>query len=78
MFIEPPYILPHCKTTFAIVPNLLAAHAFSGCHTVAYLRGVGTVSVISTLTKRYTLNHIGYPDSDFNLIFGEAKSLIAS
>lgn len=38
----------------------------------------GTVSVINTLIKSFTLYYIGYPDSDFNLDIGETTSLIAS
>ena len=66
------------KKHVAIVPNLLAAHALSGCDTVACLHGIGKVSVMNTLTKGYTLNHISYPNSDFKLVIGEATSFIAS
>ena len=53
----------------AIIPSLLAAHALSGCDTVARLTGIGKIKVIKQLEKGLHLDHLGVKDASFDLVF---------
>ena len=46
------------KKHAAIIPQLLAAHALSGCDTVARLSGLGKATVIKHLQKGTNLNNL--------------------
>jgi len=62
----------------AIIPSLLAAHALSGCDTVARLTGIGKIKVIKQLVKGLHLDHLGVKDASFDLVLSEATSFIAA
>ena len=41
------------------MPQLLAAHALSGCDTAAYMYGIGKDTVVKVLQKGHTLDKLG-------------------
>ena len=41
------------------MPQLLAAHALSGCDTAAYMHGIGKGTVVKVLQKGHTLDKLG-------------------
>ncbi len=61
-----------------IVPNILAAHAVSGCDTVAQYYGIGKATVLKKLQAGITLSNVGQIDSDMKEVFQEATLLISS
>ena len=55
-----------------IVPDLIAAHALSGCDTVACYHGIGKGTVLKTLRSGYHFHSVGDTCSDlggYNLCF---------
>ena len=47
-----------CRKHAAIVPNLLATYALSGCDTVAKLSGIGKATVVKKLQNGHTLDNL--------------------
>ncbi|KAK3106543.1 hypothetical protein FSP39_022295 [Pinctada imbricata] len=66
------------KTHSAIIPQLLAAHALSGCDTVARYNGIGKVKVVQKLLKGYSLTNFGEVNSDFEEVVTEATEFIGA
>ena len=55
-----------------IAPYLLAAHALSGCDTVAKPYGIGKKTAIKVLQKGYRLDKIGDTKANFEDVIKEA------
>lgn len=66
------------KKHSVIVSQLLAAHALSGCDTVAQPYGVGKASVIKMLEKGSTLEKIGETNVEIQDVIDEATSFVAA
>ena len=61
-----------------IIPNLLAAHALSGCDTVAQCWGVGKGKVVNVLKAGHTLPSIGTVSASEAEVVQEATSFMAA
>ena len=61
-----------------IIPNLLPAHAVSGCDTVASYFGVGKGTVIKLLKEGYDLSAIGNVDSPLKDVIHQATCFISA
>ena len=62
-----------------IIPSLLAAHAISGCDTVAYMWGIGKVSVVKVLDKGiHTLEKVGDVHESMPDIIKECTDFVAA
>ena len=61
-----------------LVKNILAAHALSGCDTVASLYGIGKTTVIKTMQSGYCLEKLGKEDCEMKDIITEATRCIAA
>ena len=61
-----------------IVPQLLAAHALSGCDTVAYMYGIGKGTVVNMLLKGHTLDKLGDSEAQMNDIVEESTKFAAA
>ena len=66
------------KKHAAIIPQLLAAHALSGCDTVARLSGLGKAKVIKHLQKGHKLEQLGEPNAALPDLIAEASSFVAA
>ena len=67
------------KKHAAIVPNLLAAHALTGCDTVAKLQGIGKGTMINKLVKQgHAFQYLGELDSSFDKVMAEATKFISA
>ena len=62
----------------AIVPQLLAAHALTGCDTVGCYFGVGKGKAIAALKAGYKLDSIGLPGARLETVIKEATRFIAA
>ena len=58
-----------------IIPYLLAAHALSGCDTVAHMWGIGNGSIIKHLLKGSILTNVGNIASHLDDIIAESTKL---
>ena len=61
-----------------IIPNILAAHALSGCDTVAQCWGVGKGNVVKVLKAGHTLPSIGTVSASEAEVVQEATSFVAA
>ena len=61
-----------------VIPNLLAAHALSGCDTVAQSWGVGKGKVVKVLKAGHTLPSIGSVSASEADVVQEATSFMAA
>lgn len=61
-----------------IVPQLLSAHALSGCDTVAGYFGIGKAKVLKVLEAGYELQHLGNISADLKDVFCEATNFVAA
>lgn len=61
-----------------IVPQLLSAHALSGCDTVAKLSGIGKATVVKQLQKGIKLDRLGDTSADINDVILEATTFVAA
>jgi hypothetical protein len=61
-----------------IVPQLLAAHALSGCDTVAQMSGIGKARVVKVLKNGLELSKIGDPAVSIANVIKEATVFIAT
>ena len=61
-----------------IVPQLLAAHATSGCDTVAYMFGVGKATVVKVLLQGHRLNKLGESEANIDEVIEEATAFPAA
>ena len=60
-----------------IITQLLAAHAISGCDTVAQLSGLGKATIVKNLLKGPTLEKLSDKDADIRDVIAEATRFIA-
>ncbi len=62
----------------AIIPELLPAHALSGCDTVACCYGIGKGTVLKTVQSGYSLSLLGQPEAPIAEVIEQAtKFMIA-
>ena len=61
-----------------IIPDLISAHAISGCDTVACCYGIGKGKVLKTLRSGQTLGKLGDPDEDLSDIIPEATAFMSA
>ena len=66
------------KAHAGIVPQLLAAHALSGCDTVAYMWGIGKATVVKLLLKGLRLDKLGEVNAQMDDIVAEATMFAAA
>ena len=59
-----------------VVPYHLAAHALSGCDSVAYMYGIGKAIVLEVLHNEYVLKTIGDLQFNFADILAEATAFV--
>ena len=57
-----------------ILPNLLAAHALTGCDTVGSYFGIGKATAVKVLESGYQFHEVGDPSSDIKAVNKEATS----
>ncbi|KAG0717404.1 hypothetical protein GWK47_008061 [Chionoecetes opilio] len=62
----------------AIVTQLLAAHALTGCDTVGCYFGIGQMKTVKVLKVGYKLDSIGQPEAQHETIIREATQFIAA
>ena len=61
----------------SIVPDLLAAHALSGCHTVPTYSGIGKGTVLKVLkTGKFLLSHLGFTNAQLTDLVTQSTSCI--
>ena len=60
-----------------IIPDLIAAHAISGCDTVACCYGIGKGKVLKTLKLGQTLSKLGDPE-DMSDVVPEATAFMSA
>ena len=66
------------KTYNDIIPYLLAAHALTGCDTVATLNGIGKVTMLKMLQKGMKIERLGNRSANFQDVLSEATKFVAS
>ena len=60
-----------------IACQLLAAHALTGCDTVAFMFGIGKAKAVKVLSSGCQLLKIGNPDMAMNDVLQEATQFVA-
>ena len=62
-----------------IIPDLLAAHALSGCDTSSCYFGIGKGKVVKTLrTQNYPVSLLGDPNADFEQVLKQSINFVAA
>ena len=61
-----------------MVKYLVAAHAVSGCDTVACLHGIGKGTVLKAISKGKAIEHLGDPDASMIDVISEATQFVAT
>ena len=61
-----------------IVPQLIAAHAVSGCDTVGFYHGIGKTKVVKALSAEIELNHLGDPKASLDDVMKESIHFIGA
>ena len=61
-----------------IVPQLIAAHAVSGCDTVGCYHGIGKTKVVKALSAGIALNHFGDPKASLDDVMKESTHFIGA
>ena len=61
-----------------IVPQLIAAHAVSGCDTVGCYHGIGKTKVVKALSAGIQLNHLGDPKASLDDVMKESTNFIGA
>ena len=61
-----------------IVPQLMAAHAVSGCDTVGCYHGIGKTKVVEALSTGIQLNHLGDPKASLDDVMKESTHFIGA
>ena len=61
-----------------IVPQLIAAHAVSGCDTVGCYHGIGKTKVVKVLSAGIELNHLGDPKASLDDVMKESSHFIGA
>ena len=61
-----------------IVPQLIVAHAVSGCDTVGCYHGIGKSKVVKALSVGIELNHLGDPKASLDDIMKESTHFIGA
>ena len=59
----------------SVAPQLLSAHALTGCDTVASYFGIGKTKVVKVLEAGNRLNHLGNPSANRMSSVGQQHSL---
>ena len=59
-----------------IIPDLLAAHALTGCNSTAYMWGLGKATTVKVLGKGYTLRKMGDTEADIYSVISEATRYV--
>jgi hypothetical protein len=67
-------VLKHAK----IVPQLMAAHAITGCDTVAYLWGIGKATALKALLAGHKLDQLGQLNVEIDEVVAEATKFVAA
>ena len=62
---------------FPNTEQLLSAHAFTGCDTVASYFGIGKTKVVKVLEAGNRLNHLGNPSVNLEDVLCESTALVA-
>ena len=62
----------------AIIPELLPAHALSGCDTVACCFGIGKGTVLKVIRAGYSLSLLGVMDVPFQSVIKQATTFMAA
>ena len=65
------------KRHHSIIPYLMAAHALTGCDTVARMNGIGKVTAINQLNKGAIITLLGDIESNIDDVVLEATTFIA-
>ena len=85
IFMQSPVYGRHCidiSATYlrhsAIVPDLLAIHALSGCDSVAATYGIGKTTALKTATKGLRLNLLGDLTVDIKQVVKQATEFMAA
>ena len=65
------------KKHAAIIPQLLAAHALSGCDTVTRLSGLGKATAIKHVQLGHKLEKLDEPNAALPEVIAEASSFVA-
>ena len=67
-----------CEKYSAIITDILAAHALSGCDTTAKYQGIGKVTGYKVLTSLHcSLSLLGKIDANFQDVFDQCSNFIA-
>ena len=66
------------KASKEIIPSILAAHAASGCDTVAPYNGVGKASIVKKLRMGKELKLLGNTEACIDQVVNETATLISS
>ena len=61
-----------------IVPQMIAAHAVSGCDTVSCYHGIGKTKVVRALSAGIELNHVGDPKASLDDAMKESTHFIGA
>ncbi len=61
-----------------IVPQMIAAHAVSGCDTVGCYHGIGKTKVVKALSAGIELNHLGDPKASLDDVMKESTHFIGA
>ena len=61
-----------------IVPQLIAAHAVSGCDTVGCYHGIGKTKVVKALSAGIELNHLEDPKASLDDVMKESTHFIGA
>ena len=61
-----------------IVPQLIVAHAVSGCDTVGCYHGIGKTKIVKALSAGIELNHLGYPKASHGDVMKESTHFIGA
>ncbi|MEL7308361.1 MAG: hypothetical protein AAGK05_11175 [Pseudomonadota bacterium] len=59
-----------------IIPELLAAHALTGCDTVACFYGIGKTTVLKVLQSGLSLSLLGHVDASFSSVLKQATDFL--
>ena len=61
-----------------LLNDLAAAHILSGCDTVAFLWGIGKVTVVKAIRAGHKLRKFGYVDAEAKDVLAEATSSVVA
>ena len=61
-----------------VVPQLIAAHAVSGCDTIGCYHGIGKTKVVKVMSAGIELNHLGDPKASLDDVMKESTHFIGA